>query len=75
LNDVLSVANIPASPNMFRPDFEKRWPHLRGLHFPQIEQGEVRLLVGAEAGDLILPTETRIGRGDQPTAVKTTFGW
>jgi len=62
LNDVLSVVNIPGSPNMFRSDFVKRWPHLRGLRFPQIDQGEIWLLVGAEAGDLILPTETRIGR-------------
>ena len=75
LSDVLSVTNIPASPNVFRPDYKRRWPHLRGLPFPQVEQGDVWLLVGAGAGDLIFPTETRIGKGDQPIAVKTTFGW
>jgi len=44
------------------------------MPFPQIEQGDVWLLVGAGVGDLIFPTETRIGKGDQPNPVKTTFG-
>ena len=49
LSDVLSVTNIPARSNVFRPDYKTRWPHLRGLPFPQVEQGDVWLLVGAGA--------------------------
>ncbi|XP_043245749.1 uncharacterized protein LOC122393608 [Amphibalanus amphitrite] len=49
--------------------------HLRGLEFPQYDGGQVELLIGANVLEAVLQRETRVGRPNQPVAVKTDLGW
>ena len=49
--------------------------HLRGLEFPQYNGGQVKLLIGANVLEGVLQEEIRVGRPNQPAAVKTGFGW
>ena len=49
--------------------------HLYGLEFSQYSDGQVELLIGANVLEAVLQRETRVGRRNQPVAVKTDLGW
>ena len=53
----------------------QEWHHLRGLEFPQYDGGQIKLLVGANVLEAVSQKEVRVGRPNQPAAVKTEFGW
>ena len=53
----------------------KQFDHLRGLKFPQYDGGEVKLLLGGNVLEAVLQQEARVGRPNQPAAVRTEFGW
>ena len=49
--------------------------HLSDLDFPQYNGGQVKLLIGANVLEAVLQKEVRVGRPNQPAAVKTDLGW
>ena len=49
--------------------------HLQGLEFPDIEHGEIKLLIGANVPQAHIQSEVRVGQLNQPIAVQTLFGW
>ena len=53
----------------------KQCEHLRGLKFPQYDGGDVKLLLGGNVLEAVLQREVRVGRSNQPAAVRTEFGW
>ena len=75
LSEVWSVPSL----NVRAPKVDhrqlKHFDHLRGLKFPQYDGGEVKLLLGGNVLEAVLQQEARVGRSDQPAAVRTEFGW
>ena len=52
------------------------WPHLKGIHLPQINDRRVKLLIGMDRPDVIEnDVEKRRGRTGEPYAVRTPLGW
>ena len=49
--------------------------HLRGLDFPQYNGEPIKLLIGANVLEAVVQKEARVGRPNQPAAVKTALGW
>ena len=76
--DVPEAWSVPAL-NVTAPTVSprqlKHCDHLRGLKFPQYGGGEVKLLLGGNVLEAVLQKEARVGRPNQPAAVKTEFGW
>ena len=49
--------------------------HLQGLEFPDIEHGEIKLLIDGNVPQAHIQSEVRVGQPNQPIAVQTLFGW
>nr|CAB3263160.1 uncharacterized protein LOC104265735 [Phallusia mammillata] len=76
LNSVMAIDKLPVKTNKLPSKTKlKRMSYLRGLEFPQIEGGEVTLMIGVDAPELMVFQETRCGSREQPIAVKTALGW
>ena len=52
-----------------------RWPHLRGLSFPQARADQVGLVIGQDNSDALAPLSSIFGRRSEPYAVRTRLGW
>ena len=52
-----------------------RWKHLEGIDLPDLRGDDVKLLIGSDMAHLLLHLDTRMGRQDEPIAVKTQLGW
>lgn len=58
------------------PEKERQsWYHVRDLHIPSYDGTKVELLLGANVLEAVLQLEARIGRPNQPAAIRTIFGW
>ncbi|XP_065080970.1 uncharacterized protein LOC135703620 [Ochlerotatus camptorhynchus] len=50
-------------------------PHLRGIPVSDFRRGVPQILIGLKDIHLYAPIESRIGRPDEPIAVKSKLGW
>ncbi|XP_065095155.1 uncharacterized protein LOC135717133 [Ochlerotatus camptorhynchus] len=50
-------------------------PHLRGLPVSDLRRGVPQIIIGLKDIHLYAPIESRIGRPDEPIAVKSKLGW
>ena len=50
------------------------WPHLRDIKIPT-NNYDVTVVIGADMSQLHLQEDTRIGKTNDPIAVKTTLDW
>ena len=53
---------------------KKNWKHLADLPLADMN-GRVDILLGLAYGVLMLPSDKRVGRDDEPFAIKNRFGW
>jgi len=54
----------------------RSYEHLHGLHFPEVSESCVDLLIGAGAVQVHSVVDARVGnRRSQPTAFRTGVGW
>jgi hypothetical protein len=53
----------------------KCWPHLKNLVLPEINTGEIDLLIGQDVPEALIPREVIMGPLNSPYAVKTLLGW
>ena len=54
----------------------RSYEHLHGLHFPEVSESCIDLLIGAGAVQVHSVVDARVGsRRNQPTAFKTGVGW
>ena len=77
LCSVKTVVNMPISTSCIakREDLV-RWPHLRGINIPSIENGEVCLLIGLKGRPIFfLPLELKTGGDNEPIAIGYSLGW
>ena len=58
-----------------KPKDLSRWPHFKGIVFPEVEETEVTMLIGANVPEAQLHEECRKGRAGEPYAVRTMLGW
>ena len=76
LSNVLSVGDIPISPNILPASSDLyKFPHLSDLEFPTLPGATVTLLIGADAPEIFCFRSTRVGSRGQPIAVETPLGW
>ena len=76
LDKVWTVDRLPAlNRNLPCEEDLKRWPHLRGIELPKLDNKTVEILVGNDVPEAHWVFEQRRGRRKQPYAVRTPLGW
>ncbi len=77
LSNVKTVKRMPISPSCIPKSGDlSNWAHLDGIEIPELENGEVMLLIGVkERPSLFLPLEYKMGEETEPVAIKYSLGW
>lgn len=77
LKNVLTADRLSVTTKHFDTEEQiSTWPHLNGIHLPQIEDKRVKLLIGMDRPDVIKnDVEKRRSRTGEPYAVKNPLGW
>jgi len=74
-----TVNGIETFPELARcnvtPADVRHYEHLRTLEIPDPCDVSVTLLIGQDNAHTFLPSETRVGKQDEPYAVRTPLGW
>ena len=52
-----------------------RWPHLKDLNIPDVDDNQVTMLIGANVPEAQVHEEYRRGRSREPYAVRTGRCW
>ena len=71
---VFPKLNIAMESKADRIDIQK-WPHLKDLDIPEVNDHHVNLLIGLDCPDLLRSTEERSGKRGEPFARRTPLGW
>ena len=75
LPNVLSIADIPVTPNAIPTTKDlNEFPHLCGLQFPHVRDATVSLLIGADVPEVFCMRSVRKGARGQPIAVEFPLG-
>ena len=77
LDQVLTTECLPFGEKHFANNRElRKWPHLDGIHLPEVDEGKVFILIGSYRPDII-DNNSKIRRESkgQPYAVNTPLGW
>ena len=76
-SNVKTVKRMPISPSCIPKSGDlSNWAHLDGIEIPELENGEVMLLIGVkERPSLFLPLEYKMGEETEPVAIKYSLGW
>ena len=53
----------------------QQWNHLSDVDQPELDGGDVMILIGADVAHLLIHLEVCQGRWNEPIAVKTPLGW
>ena len=70
-----SSTNLTSLPSRFQRKTAEQWNYLSDVDFPELDGGDVMVLIGADIAHLFIHLEVRQGRRDEPIAVKTPLGW
>ena len=74
LSMVYSRPSLPVSTNAIGTQEDvDRWPHLKGITVPNIEE-EIGLLIGSNVPQVLQPVEVREGKNGGPFATHTVLG-
>ncbi|KAF5403585.1 hypothetical protein PHET_02964 [Paragonimus heterotremus] len=52
-----------------------KWPHLEGIHFDEVPDKKVSILIGNDIFEAYWVLDQRLGGRKQPYSVKTLLGW
>lgn len=52
-----------------------RWSHLNGIELPEIDNKEVRLLIGCNVPEVFWVLEEKRGRRGEPVGIRSLLGW
>ena len=76
LPEVYAIQSFPAlTSSVANSSDVSQFSHLKGLPFPEVDATSVRLLIGQDNPDALVPLESRRGEKNQPYAVRTPLGW
>ena len=75
----LTIENVKVVDNLTitttRAKDLSRWPHLKDLKIPDVDDNQVTMLIGANVPEAQVHEEFRRGRSGEPYAVRTVLGW
>ena len=54
---------------------QPEWIHVQDLNIPNIHPQQVKMLIGINMPKVHIQSDIRVGRDDQPIAVRTVLGW
>ncbi|CAH8658098.1 unnamed protein product [Schistosoma rodhaini] len=76
---VLKVLTVKKLPEVYRTVTTVHqmvsWSHLKDTSFPRVEDENVKLLIGCNAPGVHEIKEKRMGKSNEPYAIKTALGW
>ena len=78
LNNVIVLDKIPVQPSPIPEAAQiKRWPQLRDVHIPRIDNGQVTMLIGNDHTVAHRCVESRFSSepAKSPDAIRTPLGW
>ena len=77
LDQVLTIESLPIGEKHFANNRElRKWPHLDGIHLPEVDEREVSIRIGSDQPDIIdNNSEIRRGSKGQPYALNIPLGW
>ncbi|XP_074657307.1 uncharacterized protein LOC141910513 [Tubulanus polymorphus] len=75
VDEVWSVPalKIPVAHTRLKP--KQSWSHLDDIEVSSPDISDVQVLLGANVTEAIVQHESRVGKPNQPIAVRTDFGW
>lgn len=53
----------------------RKWDHFNGIEIPDIDAGEVHMIIGNDIPEALMPLDVRSGQPGEPYATRTPFGW
>lgn len=56
-------------------ELSKKFKHLKNLKIPTFKDVTPRMIIGADQANFIIGSKSRMGGENEPTALKTRFGW
>ena len=71
---IIDKLNIPSF-KVSKKNAAEQWNHLSDVDLPELEGGDVMILIEADMAHLLIHLKVRQGRRDEPIAVKTPLGW
>ncbi|XP_062703806.1 uncharacterized protein LOC134286238 [Aedes albopictus] len=76
LSDARTVAalNLPKQ-NLQMDEMASRFKHLRDVPMASFQNAEPKVLIGLRNLELLVPIESRVGRPNEPIAVRSVLGW
>ena len=76
LPNVYALPNLPTLENCIAsPSDIRKWPHLKDLRLPRVDESGVSILIGQDVPEALWPLELRKGKEGQPYATRTRLGW
>ncbi|TPP64147.1 hypothetical protein FGIG_06580 [Fasciola gigantica] len=73
--DITSLRKLVRQVTAYIPSGLDSWSHLKGVHFEEIKDRTVDLLIGTNTPEAHWVQDQRTGTSRQPYAVKTVLGW
>ena len=78
-NRTLEIENVKVVDNLnvttARAKDLSKWPHLKDLEIPDVDDAQVTMLIGANVPEAQVHKEFRRGGSGEPYAVRTVLGW
>ena len=76
LPNVYALPNLPTLENCIAsPSDIRKWPHLKDLRLPRVDESGVSILIGQDVPEALWPLELQKGKEGQPYATRTRLGW
>ncbi|XP_068689871.1 uncharacterized protein [Montipora foliosa] len=63
----------PASVNI--ANVQSQWKHLADIELQNVKRAEIKVILGSDVTDIIIPREVREGPRGSPFGIKTKLGW
>ena len=78
-NRTLEIENVKVVDNLnvttARAKDLSKWPHLKDLEIPDVDDAQVTMLIGANVPEAQVHKKFRRGGSGEPYAVRTVLGW
>ena len=71
---VVQDLQLPTS-QITSKEMKQKWPHLHDIEFPPPNNNDVTILIGADMPHLLLHLDYKVGKQNDPVAIKTKLGW
>ena len=56
-------------------DVQSQWKHLPDIELQDVDRAEIKVILGSDVTEIIIPREVREGPRGSPFGIKTKLGW